>query len=177
MYRTQSSGSESAKPLYIISPAQTSADVNDVRILIQKYSVTQIPKQQVTLTSEAASLPGRFSSPHGAMLLARSPEGVPLGWIGLRPFPELPDPLVSIRNTDICQAKRLFVLEEHRGLGIGKALVQAVANTAKEMGYRQIKISVESHLKKEIKMYKRWGFVELEKYAEMPELEFLGLVL
>ena len=55
--------------------------------------------------------------------------------------------------------------------------MQAVANTAREMGYRQIKISVESHLKKEIQMYKRWGFVELEKYAEMPELEFLGLDL
>jgi GNAT superfamily N-acetyltransferase len=111
------------------------------------------------------------------MLLARTPEQTPIGWIGLRPFPELSDHLASERNIDVCQAKRLFVLEEYRGLGIGKALVQAVARTAKEKGYKQIKISVETHLKKEIEMYKRWGFVELEKYCEMPELEFLGLEL
>lgn len=170
---------KSDRPLYTISPARTPGDIDAVRLLIQTYSHTQVPKQQVTLTAEIASLPGRFSSPHGAMLLARAttPEETPIGWIGLRPFPELSNPEVPERNTDICQAKRLFVKEESRGLGIGKALVQAVARTAKEKGYKQVKISVETHLKREIEMYKRWGFVEIEKYCEMPELVFLALDL
>jgi GNAT superfamily N-acetyltransferase len=170
---------QSDKPLYTISPAQTPADIDAVRILIQTYSHTQVPKQQITLAAESVSLPGRFSSPHGAMLLARTttPEQIPIGWIGLRPFPELSDPQNLVRNRDVCQAKRLFVLEEYRGLGIGKALVQAVAKTAREKGYKQVKISVETHLKKEIEMYKRWGFVEMEKYCEMPELVFLALEL
>jgi len=170
---------QSDKPLYTISPAQTPADLDAIRILIKTYSHTQIPKQQITLAAESASLPGRFSSPHGAMLLARAttPEQTPMGWIGLRPFPELPHPLAPERNTDICQAKRLFVLEEFRGLGIGKALVQAVARAAKEKGYKQIKISVEAHLKREIEMYKRWGFLEMEKYCVMPDLVFLALEL
>jgi GNAT superfamily N-acetyltransferase len=169
----------SDKPPYTISPAQTPSDIDAIGNLIQSYSRTQISKQQITLTAEIATLPGRFSSPHGAMLLAHSTttEKTPLGWIGLRPFPELSDPLSLERNTDICQAKRLFVVEEFRGLGIGKALVQAVARTAKEKGYKKIKISVEAHLKREIEMYKRWGFVETEKYCEMPELVFLELNL
>jgi GNAT superfamily N-acetyltransferase len=170
---------QSDKPLCTISPARTPADIDAIRILIQTYSHTQIPKQQITLAAESASLPGRFSSPHGAMLLARTttPEQTPIGWVGLRPFPELSDPLAPERKIDVCQAKRLFVLEEYRGLGIGKALVQAVARTAKEKGYKHIKVSVETHLKREIEMYKRWGFAEMEKYCEMPDLVFLALEL
>lgn len=169
--------SQSDSPFYTISLARTPTDINAIRTLIQLYSHTQVPKQQITLSAESTSLPGRFSSPHGAMLLARTstPEQRAVGWIGLRPFPELSDPLAPERSTDVCQAKRLFVLEEYRGLGIGKALVHAVAETAKEKGYKQIKISVETHLKREIEMYKRWGFVEMDKYCEMPELVFLVL--
>lgn len=171
--------SNSDQQPYTISLAQTPADINAIRILIQTYSFTQIPQQQTTLTAEIASLPGRYSSPHGAMLLARTttPEQKPIGWIGLRPFPALSDPSSPERSTGICQAKRLFVLEEFRGLGIGKALIQALARIAKEKRYNRVKISVEVHLKKEIEMYKRWGFVEMEKFCEMPELEFLVLDL
>jgi hypothetical protein len=32
-------------------------------------------------------------------------------------------------------------------------------------------------LKREVEMYKRWGFVEMEKYCEMPDLVFLALEL
>jgi GNAT superfamily N-acetyltransferase len=167
------------KARYTISPAQSVADIDAIRMLIQTYSQTQVPKQQITLAAEITSLPGRFSSPHGAMLLARTttPEQTPIGWIGLRPFPELYDPQSPDRSTYVSQAKRLFVQEQYRGLGVGKALVQAVASTAKEKGYKQIKISVETHLKREIEMYKRWGFVVMEKYCEMPDLEFLVLEL
>lgn len=169
----------SDKPLFTIFPAQTLADIDAVRVLIQTYSQTQVPKQQITLAAESATLPGRFSSPHGAMLLARStaPDRRPMGWIGLRPFPALPDPRAPERTTDVCQAKRLFVQEEFRGLGIGRALVQALAKMAREKGYRQVKISVETHLQREIEMYQRWGFVEMKKYCEMPELVFLALEL
>ncbi|PMD58588.1 uncharacterized protein K444DRAFT_531248, partial [Hyaloscypha bicolor E] len=114
------------------------------------------------LEAEAASLPGRFSSPHGEMLLARatSPGEKPIGWIGLRPFPELMDPGFQLRDIDVCEAKRLFVLEEYRGLGIGRALVKAVVKTAKEKGFKEMRISVEKKLGGEVEMYKRWGFME-----------------
>lgn len=115
------------------------------------------------------------------MLLARTttPEQEPIGWVGLRPFPELPDPQASVRDTDICQFKRLFVLEGYRRKGLGKALVEEVIKTAREKGYKEIRISAEIHLEKEIEMYKRRGFAEREKYFEgaEPDLVFLALQL
>jgi ribosomal protein S18 acetylase RimI-like enzyme len=115
------------------------------------------------------------------MLLARATtlDQGPVGWVGLRPFPELPDPQAPVRDTNICQFKRLFVLEEYRRKGIGKALVEEVIKTAREKGYKEIRISVEVHLEKEIEMYKRRGFVVREKYFEgaEPELVFLALQL
>jgi len=119
--------SQSSQPSYTISPARTTTDIDAIRTLLQTFSYGQIEKQIQALSAESASLPGRFSLPHGEMLLARTlpPDYKPIGWIGLRPFPELSDPEASMRNTDVCEAKRLFVEEEYRGMGIGKALVRA----------------------------------------------------
>jgi GNAT superfamily N-acetyltransferase len=171
----------SQQAAFSISPARTPEDVDAVRSLISTYSKTQVPQQVLVLTSEAATLPGRYSQPHGEMLLARTttPDQVPMGWVGLRPFPELSYPQATERDTDICQFKRLFVLEEHRRKGIGKALVEEVIKTAREKGYKEIRISAEVHLEKEIEMYKRMGFVVREKYFEgaVPELVFLALHL
>ena len=164
---------------YSISFARSPNDIDAIRNLILTYSQSQVPKQILVLTSEAASLPGRYSLPHGEMLLARTPEQAPIGWVGLRPFPEMSDPQSPVRDTDICQFKRLFVLEEYRGKGIGKALVQEVIKTAREKGYKEIRISAEIQLEREIESYKRWGFVEREKYFEgaEPDLVFLALQL
>ena len=162
---------------YTISPARTPADIEAIRGLLHIYNKTQI--DELALGAEAASLPGRYSLPHGEMLLARltSAELKPIGWIGLRPFPELSEPRAQIRYTDVCEAKRLFVLEEYRGLGIGRALVQAVVGAAKENGFKEMRISVEKKLGWEIEMYKRWGFVDTEKYFEsvVPDLVYLAL--
>jgi GNAT superfamily N-acetyltransferase len=164
---------------YSISPARSPNDIDAIRNLILTYSQSQVPKQILVLTSEAASLPGRYSLPHGEMLLARTPEQAPIGWVGLRPFPEMSDPQAPVRDTDICQFKRLFVLEEYRGKGIGKALVQEVNKMAREKGYKEIRISAEIQREREIESYKRWGFVEREKYFEgaEPDLVFLALQL
>ena len=72
----------------------------------------------------------------------------------------------------------MFVLEEYRGLGIGRALVKAV-KTAKEKGFKEMRISVEKKLGREIEMYKRWSFMEIEKYLEsvVPDLVYLSLLL
>jgi GNAT superfamily N-acetyltransferase len=169
----------SCQSSYTISRACAPAEIEDIRSLLHAYSHSQI--DELALGAEAASLPGRFCSPHGEMLLARanSPGEKPIGWIGLRPFPELTDPGVQLRDTDVCEAKRLFVLEEYRGLGIGRALVKAVVKTAKEKGFKEMRISVEKKLGREIEMYKRWGFMEIEKYFEsvVPDVVYLSLLL
>jgi GNAT superfamily N-acetyltransferase len=117
--------SQSSQLGYTISSVQTPADIEAIRSLLNTYSHGQIEKQIMALAAEGASLPGRFSPPHGELFLAHMsfPDCKPIGWVGLRPFPELSGPQAAIRDTDVYEAKRLFVLEEYRGLGIGRALV------------------------------------------------------
>jgi GNAT superfamily N-acetyltransferase len=162
---------------YTISPARTPADIEAIRSLLKIYSYGQREKQAAVLTAESASLPGRFSPPHGEMLLARAnfSEQEAIGWIGLRPFPALSDPQAEVCNTNVCEAKRLYVVEKCRGWGIGKAIMREVMRTAKEKGFIEMRISVERMLEKEIKMYKRWGFLEIDKYFEsvLPGLNHL----
>ncbi|PMD59435.1 uncharacterized protein K444DRAFT_411752 [Hyaloscypha bicolor E] len=76
---------------YSISPARSPNDIDTIRNLILTYSQSQVPKQILVLISEAASLPGRYFLLYGEMLLTRTPEQAPIGWVGLRPFPEISD--------------------------------------------------------------------------------------
>ena len=84
-----------------------------------------------------------------------------------------------MRDTDVCEAKRVFVLEEYRGLGIGRVLAKAVVKIAKEKGFKEMRISVEKKLGREIEMYKRWGFIEIGNCFEsiVPNLVYLSLLL
>ena len=66
-----------------------------------------------------------------------------------------------------------------RRLDIGRALVKAVVKTAKKKGFKEMRISVEKKLGREIEMYKRWGFIEIGNCFEsiVPNLVYLSLLL
>lgn len=63
------------------------------------------------LEREALDLPAAYSFANGAVLVALA-EGLAIGCIAFRPFPACVDHCC-------CEIKRLFVLPEYRGCGIG----------------------------------------------------------
>ena len=52
------------------------------------------------------------------------------------------------------------VLRDFWGLGVGKALIEAVIGCAKKIGYEQIELGVLSNNDRAIALYKKLGFVE-----------------
>ena len=59
-------------------------------------------------------------------------------------------PLGSINN--------IFVLEEYRGKGIGKALMKTMMNTLQDVGITNIQLEAYSKNSKAIKFYEKLGF-------------------
>ena len=60
----------------------------------------------------------------------------------------------------------IAIYKEYCGCGIGKAMMQAILDIAKKVGYEQAELEVVSDNKVAIEMYKKLGF---EKYGTFPD--------
>ncbi len=101
---------------------------------------------------ELATLPGKYSPPLGAILLAEL-EGVPHGVVALRPL-----------QNGIAEMKRLFVQPQARGHRLGRLLVEAVVAEARRAGYGAIRLDSLPHMKGAIALYRSLGFRDIEAY-------------
>lgn len=54
----------------------------------------------------------------------------------------------------------IAILKEYWGLGIGKALMEACIECAKDAGYTQLELNVVAENKRAVSLYKKMGFVE-----------------
>lgn len=75
-------------------------------------------------------------------------------------------------SADICELRKLFLLPESRGLGIGKALTEHCLSFAKQQGYKQCYLDTLANMESAIKLYKKLGFEQLS--APMPGTEHNG---
>jgi putative acetyltransferase len=77
-------------------------------------------------------------------------------------------PLSSDDGIKTCEMKRLYVKPEHRQHKVGKALVEQLINTAKELGYERMKLDTLQKLQPAIQLYVKYGFLETTSYYENP---------
>lgn len=71
-------------------------------------------------------------------------------------------------DDDTCEMKRLFVKPEFRGKKIGKRLACKIIDDAQKIGYKSIVLDTFPFLVSAIRMYKKMGFYEIEKYTDSP---------
>jgi putative acetyltransferase len=105
---------------------------------------------------ELDSLPGEYSPPSGALLLA-SRGGEELGCVALRRIDE-----------STCEMKRLYVCPDCRGGGIGRSLAERVISIARDIGYRSMKLDTVPAMVEANALYHALGFVTTEPYRFNP---------
>lgn len=105
---------------------------------------------------EIARLPGPYTPPLGALLLARK-DGDVLGCIALKQL-----------APGTAEIKRLYVVQQGRGLGVGKALVTAILAEAARLNYREIKLDTLPHMTPAIALYRSFGFLPIAPYGSFP---------
>ena len=54
----------------------------------------------------------------------------------------------------------ISILKEYWGLGLGKALINACVQCAKDAGYKQLELNVVAENERAVALYKSFGFVE-----------------
>lgn len=131
------------------------ASIAEVRGLLQHYLDWLGPLVcGSTLPAEIASLPSPYAPPDGALFIARGEAGDALGCVGIR-----------ASEGDACEIKRLYVREDVRRRGVGRALVRAAIDQARAMGYREMRLTtLPDEMPGVQAMYRALGFEDAEAY-------------
>ena len=141
--------------------ATSPSELDTVRALFVEYAASlQHDLCFQGFDSELRDLPGDYADPRGSLLLARC-EGQWAGCCALRP-------LDSSDYANACEMKRLYVRSTFRGLGIGRALAEAILDMARQAGYSCVLLDTLDDMESARAMYVDLGFEEIPPYYHNP---------
>jgi len=152
-----------------VSPAETPADLDDVRDLIRAFVAWHRGRHREdaalidryfdadAFEAELASLPGKYAPPGGRLLLATL-DGRAAGCVALRPI-----------DAGACEMKRMFVRTDLHGKGVGRALGRAIIDEARAGGYRRMYLDTSVRQQEALTLYRSFGFREIEPYYDVPQ--------
>ena len=143
----------------VITAASSEEDMDTARRLFRAYAES-LPFSLAFQGFEAefAGLPAPYAPPGGCLLLARR-DSEAIGMIGLKPL-----------APDIAEIKRLYVVPEARGLGLGKRLAERAIAKAQAKGYARVRLDTHRpSMGAAIGLYRGLGFGEIPPYG--PDLD------
>jgi putative acetyltransferase len=86
----------------------------------------------------------------------------------------------AIRKIDdeICELKRLWLLFEYHGRGLGYRMIQELFTFAREKGYQRIRLETDRDSQSPaFELYKRLGFYEIPRYSNNEDDVAMEIVL
>lgn len=142
--------------LKIVS-AQTDEDFKTAKELLVEYGNSlNFHLRFQSFEEELVNLPGDYISPTGCLLLAVYKEQ-PVGCVALRKL-----------SDGVCELKRLYVREKYRGMGIGRALVEAVIEESRKIGYNNMRLDTVPSMEAANALYVSMGFKKTDAYRYNP---------
>jgi putative acetyltransferase len=148
----------------VIQSVQGGADIDVVRALFREY--VRAPDwepgfaaylAQQDFNAELASLPGVYTPPGGALLVARVGDA-PAGCVAFKP----------LEPPAVCEMKRLYVRPAARGLGVAGRLVRHALAAARDAGYQSMRLDTLPSMSAAQRLYARLGFFEIPAYCANP---------
>ena len=140
-----------------IISASTIKHIQMIRKLFREYEeFLQVDLCFQQFEEELNDLPGNYTAPQGALLLAMV-GGRAAGCVAMRPLDE-----------GICEMKRLYVRPAYLGLGIGGQLARTVIEQARDAGYTHMYLDTLEKLRPALTLYRSLGFAERPAYYDNP---------
>jgi putative acetyltransferase len=100
-------------------------------------------------------LEGRSQVQPGARYLVASVDGLAVGCGAVQPV-----------DAGTAELKRMYVVPGHRGQGIAKALLPALEELARELGYRRLRLATGVRQPEAIALYERFAYTLTEPYGK-----------
>lgn len=86
----------------------------------------------------------------------------------------------AIRRIDnsICELKRVWLLFDYHGRGLGYRMIQELLAFAREKGYRRVRLETDrDDQRRAYQLYKRLGFHEIPRYSDNEEDAAMEMIL
>lgn len=106
--------------------------------------------------AELQQLETMYGAPDGTLLLAMHGETY-IGCVALRK-----------KGDGVCEMKRLYVLADYKGKGIGKKLAIAIIEKARQMGYKKMILDTLERLGPALQLYTSLQFEKTDAYYANP---------
>ena len=137
--------------------ANSLALLDEVRRLFQEYATDiRVDLCFQNFAEELASLPGKYGSPEGALLLAQDANQF-AGCVALRKL-----------EGNVCEMKRLYVRPPFRRHGVGRELAVHVIDLARQLDYRLMRLDTLAWMTPAITLYEQLGFRRIDPYCYNP---------
>ena len=104
--------------------------------------------------NSAVADPDAFVPPGGVFVLARL-EGRPVGCGA-----------VKLTSKDVGYIKRMWVDASHRGLGLGREMLEALEEAARELGCSVVQLETNRSLTGAMRLYRTAGYREVEPFND-----------
>lgn len=144
--------------------AESPADIEAVRGLMREFNrwvlaaigASDNPSIFAEFEAELAGLPGRYGPPSGALVLARL-RGEPAGCVAF-----------YAHDNATVEIKRMFVLPQARGHGVGGRMLELLLSQARAAGYRRALLSSHHSMHAAHAIYRHAGFSDVPASADFP---------
>jgi GNAT superfamily N-acetyltransferase len=137
---------------------QTPDQFKAAALLFNEYALTlNISLAFQHFDEELLALHEMYRAPSGGIILALDAHQY-VGCVAIRKI-----------NAQQGELKRMYVKPTHRNKGIGKQLLEAATQLAKDCGYQYLKLDTLNYMHDAIAIYKNAGFYEVKAYYYNPE--------
>src|SRR5438132_1247743 len=132
--------------------AATNGDTDKIRELVfgvlAEYGLKGDPDGT---DSDLNDIEANYIARGGLFDVVETEDGKVVGTVGIFPKAE-----------GVCELRKMYLLREARGKGLGKQLMERVLEQARVLGFRRIELDTSSRLVEAISLYKRYGFRPIE---------------
>jgi GNAT superfamily N-acetyltransferase len=77
-------------------------------------------------------------------------------------------------SVEACEIKRMYVVPEARGRGVGRELLSGLEEAARELGYRVARLDTGPRQPKAERMYRLAGYRPIENFNANPVASYFG---
>ena len=130
----------------------THADTTDIRrvvfTVLKEYGLETEP---CGLDADLDNVETTYIAPGGMFEIVETDDGRVVGTVGL-----------FTMSDGVCELRKMYLLPEARGMGLGKTMMDRVLEHARTHGFRRMELETAGVLVEAKALYKRYGFSPIE---------------